>query len=78
MSDTTAIEHSPAQRAFLAAAATIQDDYIAALDRAARARRIFHNADSGSLERDHAEQELHRAVAELRMFRGEIDDQVAA
>lgn len=59
---------TPAQRAFEAAAATVQDDFVEALDRATEARRVFRAAQS----------ELNAAVADLRTFHGEIDDQVSA
>lgn len=71
------VEASPAQRAFEAAAATLRDDYIAALERAVRARRTFKAAHSIA-DAEAAQVELNAAVAELRSFHGEIDDQVAA
>lgn len=64
----TRIENSPAQRAFAAAASTVRDDYVRALDRAVTARQKVKIAQN----------ELKVAVAELRTFHGEIDDQVAA
>lgn len=79
MSDSqTTPENSPAQRAFAAAADTVRGDFISALDRATAARRIYREADSGSTTRENAKVALDLAVAELRTFHGEIDDQVAA
>jgi hypothetical protein len=64
----TGFEMSPAQRAFAAAAASVQDGFVRALDRAVVARQKVKIAQD----------ELNVAVAELRTYRGEIDDQVAA
>lgn len=61
-------ELTPAQRAFAAAAGSVKDGYVKALDRAIAAQRV-HKA---------ATHELNVAVAELRTFRVEIEEQVAA
>jgi hypothetical protein len=62
------VNASPAQRAFEAAAETVKDDYLAALGRAIEAQRIAKLANRAA----------EVAVAELRAFHGEIDDEVAA
>lgn len=73
-----AVDQTPIQRAFGASAATLQDDFIAALDRAAVARRVYRAADSGSDAREIARKELEAAVGQLRSLHGEINDLVAA